>query len=103
MKKGIIFTNNVKDNDGNITKEFKGGADFTTWLNGETVEQALVTHGVANANHTVTFLDWDDTVLGTVSVPHGTEATAPVTPTRAEYDFNGWDQDITNVNECNDS
>ena len=96
-EKGIIFTNNVKDNDGNITKEFKGGADFTTWLNGETVEQALVTHGVANANHTVTFLDWDDTVLGTVSVPHGTEATAPVTPTRAEYDFNGWDQDITNV------
>ncbi|MCU0104119.1 InlB B-repeat-containing protein [Acholeplasma vituli] len=97
FEKGIVYTSNLRDVNNNLIKEFKAGAEFTTWLNGETVEQALVTHGIANANHTVTFIDWDDTVLGTVSVPHGTAATAPVTPTRAEYDFNGWDGDITNV------
>ena len=47
--------------------------------------------------YTVTFKDYDGTVLGTDVVTRGEDATAPAAPTREGYDFRGWDKDITNV------
>ena len=41
--------------------------------------------------YTVTFADWDGTVLKTEQVQHGSAATAPEAPTRAGYEFTGWD------------
>jgi len=41
--------------------------------------------------HTVTFVDWDNTVLKTEQVPHGGAATAPPDPHRSGYAFVGWD------------
>lgn len=46
---------------------------------------------------TVTFYDWDDTVLSQQSVTQGENATPPQTPTRAGYVFTGWDGNYTNV------
>ena len=47
--------------------------------------------------HTVTFKDWNGTVLKTQQVEHGKAATAPANPTRTGYTFTGWDKAFTNV------
>ena len=46
---------------------------------------------------TVTFVDWDNSVLGSSQVPRGGSATAPTSPTRDGYTFTGWDRDFSNV------
>ena len=48
-------------------------------------------------SHTVTFVDWDGTILKTETVEHGHAATAPSDPTREGYTFTGWDVDFSNV------
>ncbi len=53
--------------------------------------------------HTVTFKNWDGTVLQTVSVKEGTDAVyTAATPTREAdvwktYTFSGWDKELTNI------
>ena len=52
----------------------------------------------ANATYyTVTFQDWDGTVLKTQMVEEGHAATAPANPTRPGYAFAGWDVDFSNI------
>ena len=48
---------------------------------------------------TVTFKDWDGTVLKTESLIAGTDATAPDEPSREFYHFVGWDKDFTGVTD----
>ena len=50
-------------------------------------------------SHTVTFVDWNGTVLDTQTVAYGLGATAPANPSRANYVFAGWDTDFTAVTE----
>ena len=47
--------------------------------------------------YTVTFYDWDGTVLKVETVAWGQAATPPADPTREGYTFIGWDFDYTNV------
>lgn len=47
--------------------------------------------------YTVTFVDWDDTVLYTQTVYPGKDAITPQNPTRTDYTFIGWRPAITNV------
>jgi hypothetical protein len=47
--------------------------------------------------YTVTFVDFDDTIISTQSVIAGTNATAPLNPIRVGYVFVGWDKSFTNV------
>ncbi|MDR1321564.1 MAG: cell wall-binding repeat-containing protein [Gracilibacteraceae bacterium] len=47
--------------------------------------------------HTVTFVDYDDTVLKTETVNHGDAATAPADPTRDGYTFTGWNVPFANI------
>ncbi len=52
--------------------------------------------------YTVTFENWDGTLLGTSTVDYGTAAAAPADPTRDAdpqytYTFSGWDKDFSNV------
>ena len=48
-------------------------------------------------SYSVTFLDYDGTLLGTDTVEYGGSATAPENPTREGYDFTGWDSDFSCV------
>ncbi len=48
---------------------------------------------------TVTFEDHDGNILSEQVVTPGTDADAPVDPTRDGHDFTGWDRDFTNVQE----
>ena len=50
-----------------------------------------------DADHVVTFYDWDGTILATMKVPNGEAATAPDAPTREGYTFIGWDKDFSNI------
>ena len=47
--------------------------------------------------HTVTFMDWDGTVLKTETVEHGHAAAPPADPEREGYTFIGWDADLSSV------
>ena len=47
--------------------------------------------------YTVTFQDWNGTILKTEQVGEGYSATAPANPTRSGYMFTGWDKDFTNI------
>lgn len=56
-----------------------------------------VTYELPKATYTVTFVDWDGTVLKTQTVEEGSSATAPSNPTRDGYTFIGWSGSYTNV------
>lgn len=58
-----------------------------------TVHFAKVTY------YTVTFVDYDGTVIATRNVASGEAATAPTDPERAGYKFTGWDKAFNNVTE----
>lgn len=51
----------------------------------------------ASTTYTVRFLDWDNSVISTQTVPRGGSATAPPNPTRYGYTFTGWDKSFTNI------
>ena len=62
------------------------------------VQNGAVTVAAAQPEmHTVTFKDWDGTVLKTQEVQYGGDAEAPADPTRTGYTFTGWDKAFTNI------
>ncbi len=54
--------------------------------------------GTGVASYTVTFVDWDGTILKTEKVTAGGNATAPTNVSRDGYTFKGWNKSFTNVN-----
>ena len=46
---------------------------------------------------TVTFVDWDGTLLSSQQIAYGAAASAPADPTRAGWTFIGWDKDFSNI------
>lgn len=52
---------------------------------------------VAVEEFTVTFMDFDDSVISTQTVEAGEAATAPSSPSRVGYTFTGWDKDFSNI------
>jgi len=62
----------------------------------EELENRLEAIGVSTT-YTVTFKDWDGTVLKTETVKQGDPATAPALPSRVGYTFTGWSVAFTEV------
>ena len=109
-----IYTVVFKDHDGTVlkTEEVNHGSDvvapvsptrsgytFTGWDKAFTnVTSDLEINAVYEINkYNVVFKDHDGTVLKTEEVNHGSDATAPVSPTRPGFTFTGWDKAFTNV------
>lgn len=70
-----------------------------TWTN---IKENTVINAVFEKKlnqYTVTFVDYDGSVLATQTVFHGSSATAPEEPTRDGYTFKQWDKDYSNVTE----
>ena len=68
------------------------GYSFVDWdADFSVVTSDLTINAIFAINtYTVTFLDWDGTVLDTQTVNWNTAATAPADPTREGYIFTGW-------------
>ncbi len=75
------------------------GYTFTGWSGSYTniKGDVTVTATYSINTYTVTFKDWDGTVLSTQSIAYGSNATAPANPTRTGYTFKGWDKAFTNI------
>ena len=75
------------------------GYTFTGWDKAFTniTADLVVTAQYEINTYTVTFKDWDGTVLKTQEVQHGGDAEAPADPTRVGYTFTGWDKAFTNI------
>jgi len=79
-----------------LTVEYNAGEETETTTPSDTTPVTTV--------YTVTFADYDGTVLSTESVEKGKSATAPADPVRAAdaqytYTFSGWDKDFSNITE----
>lgn len=91
-----------------------GGANRTVTITGGDTGTSTITITVTDAagnsaqqafqvevtppSYTVSFVDWDATVLKTETVSHGSGATAPANPNRTGYSFTGWSPgDFSNI------
>ena len=83
-----------------LDEPVKEGYTFSGWSEApKTMPASDVTiSGTFTINkYTVTFYDWDGTVLKTETVKWGQAATAPADPTHEGYTFTGWNKAFTNV------
>ncbi|MDR2930687.1 MAG: InlB B-repeat-containing protein, partial [Propionibacteriaceae bacterium] len=70
----------------------------TQWSSGATQGYNNLDIGYSTPpTHTVTFLDFDDTVLATQEVYPGADATAPTPPDKPGMTFTGWTESFTSV------
>ena len=80
----------IKSDDKKTTYPF-------SYNNIQTNESLIIEYASTAANFTVTFKDWDGSVLKTQTVASGGAASAPDNPTRDGYTFSGWDKDYNHV------
>ncbi|MBO4250469.1 MAG: BspA family leucine-rich repeat surface protein [Paludibacteraceae bacterium] len=110
------FTVRFEDHDGTLLKEmqvaqggkavapddpYRDGYTFTGWDTDFSNVQSDLTvtakYKKKIVYYTVTFVDWDDTVLKKEEVAEGEDATPPAAPERDGYEFDGWDGNYKNV------
>ena len=96
---GYNFTINLgKDNSiTSVTATMTKSERWTTHTVNFTNMTYTVTYELASVSYTVTFKDWDGSVLKTQTVASGGSATPPSNPTRDGYTFRGWSGNYTNV------
>ena len=85
------------------TWESKKKSNFNDWdstsANYSTSGSNLTLFFRETESHTVTFIDWNGTVLDTQTVAFGADATPPANPSRSGYVFAGWDTAFTGIIE----
>lgn len=90
-----------------VTATAKEGYIFKYWHDGVTdnprnimlVQDTTELVAAFMVARTVTFVDWDETVIAEVIVADGDDATAPADPLRYGYNFAGWDKNFQSVTE----
>ena len=90
---------------GNYSNFFCGNSSASSYSNitlykkvsGGSVTPTATPTTAPTTYYTITFKDWDYTVLKTEQVPKGGNATPPADPVRAGYTFTGWNGTYTNV------
>ena len=98
-----LHKENVEEGDGAkgpAKAPAREGYDFTGWDKtiGNITENTTATALYAVRNYSVTFLDWDGTVLSKEIVEFGKDAKSPETePAREGYNFTGWSKPVTNI------
>lgn len=101
VNSGASFSINLNTNNSitSVEASFKGNHNQTN--TSVTLSNLAYTVDYIDPSNlrTVTFVDYNGTVLKTQSVEIGGSATAPTNPTREGYTFLGWDIDFTNVTE----
>ena len=114
----IMFTVTFKNYDGSVIKTQsvaygndateptapnRDGYIFVGWDREFTAIKSSVTvtaqYKKISENYTVTFKDYDGTVLGIDTVPHGEAAVLPAEPKRNGFIFSGWSGIYSNVTE----
>ena len=77
----------------------KAGWHFTGWDGSYQNVQSDITLTAQYAinTYTVTFQDWDETVLKAETVNHGSDATPPDDPERTGYTFREWSGSYSNI------
>ena len=93
-------------NDGSYSYTFKlkneptvQSGDYFVALSIEGTNQAIMLDSIKAPvpEYTVTFKNYDGSILSTQTVKKGENAISPVSPTRTGYDFIGWDNTATNI------
>ena len=81
------------------TEPAKEGHTFAGWNAAfdNVTEDTVVTATYTVNQYTVTFKDWDGSVLKTEQVTYNTGASAPTEPNREGYRFTGWDVSFENI------
>ena len=101
---GLYFLDSIAT----ITATPNEGYTFLRWSDGNTdnprtiqvtSDTTLTAEFAIEGGCLVTFVDWDGTVLSSVSVVPGEAATAPADPTREGHTFIGWDKDFSAVTD----
>jgi hypothetical protein len=65
--------------------------------NNEYFYSSVMTLNTPKEQFTVTFLDWDDTLIATLSAESGSTPQLPPNPTRVGYTFTGWEPPVINI------
>ncbi len=92
-------SNPTKPADNTYTYKFTGWDKAVVNCSGNATYTA--TYDSTYIDYTVTFKDWDGTVLSTKTYHYGNQVTAPINPTRdadnkCTYTFAGWDKAVVN-------
>lgn len=105
LKTGVPYTLHVAESpdgyetpeDAQFAVDESGNVSYACSTTVEDGSVVLLVEFEPISTYTVTFVDWDDAVLGTDTVEQGMAATAPANPVRTGWKFTGWDKDFDNV------
>ena len=105
---GEVTGAGIYTQEATITATPNEGYTFLRWSDGNTdnprtiqvtSDTTLTAEFAIEGGCLVIFVDWDGTVLSSVSVVSGDAATAPADPIREGYTFIGWDKDFSAVTD----
>jgi uncharacterized repeat protein (TIGR02543 family) len=97
---GVVYSDALAFFSGDTTADHELGYTFNGWSQATinpTTDSATYTAQWTLDEFTVTFVDWDKTILASVQVGYGDSAFAPSDPDRVGYTFTGWDTDFSQV------
>lgn len=82
--------------------EFYCEPDSAAYIYADEYESIKTTDKPVSTTFTVTFWDWDSSIIDSQEVPLGQDAVAPADPVREGYIFNGWLPNYTAISKDTD-